>query len=151
MAASRIGIRLLASSLCVVLPLCSCELFLSTLRPPQNPNDSNNPILPLPEFTAETIDTTTVRLSWSIEWGDAGQAPAGVIVIRKTSSAPSHRYDGQAVGWDEAAQSSSLILGDGTFTDVGLEAGSEYWYAAWTYNPEGTHFTGPVYVSSKTQ
>ena len=147
----RAALVSLAGMLWAAATFGSCELFMYTLDPPQNPYDPNNPVPPVAGFVATATDETTIQLTWTADWGESVEPPTGMIVIRKKGDPPAHRYDGKPIGWDESTQTSLVSPTDGTYTDAGLEAGSQYWYAVWTHDAAASHFTGPLYANATPQ
>ncbi len=104
--------------------LSSCDFLISPLRERENPLDPSNPVAPVGDFHAKAIpDQHKVVLSWTVP---ETNKPAGILIVRKTGSAPTSKDDGMQI---DLSTVDGLSYEDGN----AIQTNTVYYYRAWTY------------------
>ncbi|MBT3274686.1 MAG: hypothetical protein HN368_16125 [Spirochaetales bacterium] len=117
--------RLLGIAACACL-LASCELLLAPKQQRDNPNDPNNPVVPMQSFDAVSTAISEIRLT--IQFPEVQESIAGFIVVRREWIPPESPFD---TGDDIVTI--AFPISDTEYTDTGVKAGVEYWYSLWTF------------------
>ena len=142
--------RLIVVLTAVFFTAASCDLFLLPKRGRDNPNDPDNPVAPMEDFSAVAVSQTEVLLSLAVPTlQDQSRLPAGFIVVRKVDKFPEGPDDKEGNIIDKSLET---VSGRIYIKDTDLEPQTAYKYAVWSYgaNELSDHYTFSGSDSART-
>ncbi len=133
--------RIILAGLAVSLCAASCDLFLLPKRDRTNPNDPDNPVAAMQDFSAVAVSKTQVAISLTVPVvEDQSKLPAGFIIARTKDGFPTGPEDQSA---ETIVEDLGGRSGEIEISDDSLDPDTIYGYSVWSFGTEALsdHYT----------
>lgn len=135
----------------ILIPLLAgCDLFISSLKPRDNPLDPENPTPAVSELKAFGLSTDSVKVQWATAADDNGNYPS-VVIVRNSVQEPTSINDGTQVYTGPTSIADGDVYAE--YTDGTAGADTNYYYGIWAYTEQDgtTSYNGPLTDTATTK